>query len=314
MPKIFTCALFFCLSSALISACTSAGVASETPALTLPLTPYQTPTQTGTPIVEIPPTVVPEPTATPYVYIVKQGDTMFSIAASLELSLDALLAANPDVDPRFLNPGTEVIIPSGSQISSTAAPALPSPTPVPVTRAGTSCYISALNELWCFLTVANEGEQTLENLIGVVDLVSESGEVIEGLEAVPPLNLLPRGMQMPLVAYLNEAPSGWVGTNSRLQSAYYVSNDSEAYLDTELEEIDVDISATGSSARVLGRVQIGGGQAEIIWVLAVAYDTTGNVVGVRKWEGSGSENEFYFFVYSLGEEIARVELLAEARP
>jgi hypothetical protein len=46
----------------------------------------------------------------------------------------------------------------------------------------------------------------------------------------------------------------------------------------------------------------------------VAYGEDGQVVGFRRWESAGDEDEFEFWVYSLGPEIARVELLVEARP
>ena len=57
----------------------------------------------------------------------------------------------------------------------------------------------------------------------------------------------------------------------------------------------------------------GGEQTAEVWVLAMAYDAEGNVVGVRRWEGLG-ETQFDFWVFSLGPEIAEVKLLVEARP
>jgi hypothetical protein len=63
---------------------------------------------------------------------------------------------------------------------------------------------------------------------------------------------------------------------------------------------------------VSGRVNIESGNAATIWVLAVAYDDAGNVIGVRRWE-SETETEFSFLVYSLGPEIADVDLLVEVR-
>jgi hypothetical protein len=65
----------------------------------------------------------------------------------------------------------------------------------------------------------------------------------------------------------------------------------------------------------VARGKLTGGQgADLVWVLAVAYGEDGQVVGFRRWESAGDEDEFEFWVYSLGPEIARVELLVEARP
>lgn len=57
----------------------------------------------------------------------------------------------------------------------------------------------------------------------------------------------------------------------------------------------------------------------VLWLLAVAYDAEGRVAGVRKWEATraamlGQSVPFEITVYSLGQPIQRVEVLAEARP
>lgn len=243
-------------------------------------------------------------------YTVVEGDTFFSIAATLGISLDALMAANPSVDARLLTPGTELLIPAVSA-QGTPISALPTPTPVPVDVSNPNCYSTAIGELWCFLLVKNEGGQTNENLAGLVHLISSEGEVLATIEAVAPLNILSPGSAMPLVAYMQHPPADWVSATGQLLSAYLVPEGDATYLNAELQETNVDISADGLSARVLGQVSIQ--NAKLIWVLAIAYGSDGDVVGVRRWE-SPSENEFSFLVYSLGPEIAEVQLLVEARP
>lgn len=47
-------------------------------------------------------------------YIVKQGDTFYSIAKREGISLDALLKANPGIDPNRLFIGQVICIPSGT--------------------------------------------------------------------------------------------------------------------------------------------------------------------------------------------------------
>lgn len=46
------------------------------------------------------------------VYIIQAGDTFYSIAARFNVSLDDLIAANPDVDPSNLAIGQEIVIPN----------------------------------------------------------------------------------------------------------------------------------------------------------------------------------------------------------
>jgi len=45
------------------------------------------------------------------VYIVQEGDTLYYIASRFNVTLDALTAANPEVNPNFLSPGQRLVIP-----------------------------------------------------------------------------------------------------------------------------------------------------------------------------------------------------------
>jgi len=85
------------------------------------------PTPSPTATVELstaPPSVA---AATPRVYTVAKGDTIRGIAAQFKLTMDELLAANPDVtDPGRIRIGQKLIIPSPN--ASSASPT-PSPSP-----------------------------------------------------------------------------------------------------------------------------------------------------------------------------------------
>jgi LysM repeat protein len=257
-------------------------------------------------------TEVPEivlPTATPATYLVAEGDTFFSIAATLGINLDALIAANPGVDPRLLTPGTTLLLPIDG---GTAQPSLPTPTPVPVLIGETKCYSTAAGELWCLVPIENSLTIGIENVAAVVQLLDNSGDAIASVEASPLINLLESGASMPLVAYFSESPGGWVSSRSQLLSAYSIQ-ESDYYLMASIQEETVNISEGGLVAQVNGHVEIVGGEAGIVWVLAVAYDSNNEMAGFRRWESEGT-TEFVLTLYSLGPEIDRVELLVEARP
>ena len=292
-----------------LAACSSAVGDAVTPDPSQQLVPYQTatvaPSDTALETTEAP------PSPTPQIYEVVAGDTLFAIAARHDITVEELRAANPGVDPLLLSAGIELVIPVAG-----AAPiaAIPSPTPVAAQTGPVDCYSTAIGELWCFFLVQNTNEETIENPIGRVELLSEEGEELAGLEAFPLLNVLSPGQAMPLVAYLREPPSDWDSARGQLLSAYSLAPENDYYLDVDLQAVEIEIGDAGLSAQATGRARVAGdAPAEQLWVLAVAYDTDGKVVGVRRWESAG-ETEFVIWVYSLGPEIAEVELLAEARP
>jgi len=95
----------------------------------------------------------------PETYVVKSGDTLGSIATELGVSVDALVGANPSIDPRGLRIGQELRIPrptptatasagprgpatptaTGARTPTTTATATPSRSPTPTaTAAGTA--------------------------------------------------------------------------------------------------------------------------------------------------------------------------------
>jgi LysM repeat protein len=250
------------------------------------------------------------PTATPFIYTVVANDTLFGIAASLNISLDALIAANPGLDPRSLSPGTQLVIPTGNQVALTTA--FPTITPVETGPGAPLCYSSAANELRCFVLVTNFGDAPLESVTGVVQLFSEDGDVLATLEAVPPLNIIAPGARMPLVAYTDDAPAGWVSAQAQIFTAFSSEDYQDHYLDASADNFSFSLSDTALAAHVEGEARVNGTPA-VVWVLGVAYDANENVVGVRRWESAG-DTDFDFWVYSLGSPIASVELLIEARP
>ena len=75
------------------------------------------------------------------------------------------------------------------------------------------------------------------------------------------------------------------------------------------------IDPAGSQASVQGDLILpqGASTPSQVWVLAVAYDAQGNILGMRKWKSAG-DTHFETIVYSLGGAIDHVEMLAEVRP
>ncbi|MCW5876921.1 MAG: LysM peptidoglycan-binding domain-containing protein [Anaerolineales bacterium] len=304
--------VFLVLFAGLLAACAPATAPQGTPLLSQPVLAFQSPTPTNSP--PAPTEAVIPPTPTPSVYTVVAGDTFFSIAARNGITLQALQLANPDVNPSFISPGMQLLVPAPTE----GEDALPSPTPAPADSGSAQCYLSAADELWCFLLVRNTNEDPLENLSGVVQLLDGNGRVLTNVVANPPLNVLHPGAAMPLVAYLPEAPAGWASARGQLSSAYLLLE--EYYIPAHTYEERIEISADGLAARVSGGIKVAQ-PPDQLWLLAVAYDSRGDVVGVRRWESSGETanadpftRNFDLWVYSLSGRITEVELLLEAQP
>jgi LysM repeat protein len=252
------------------------------------------------------------------VYVVRQGDTLSGIASRFGVPLEQLQAANPAVDPRFLTVGAALIIPTGGE---DPASVLPTPTPPALQLAAPSCFSSAEGALTCFVPAGNPGPLGLENVAARVSLVDASGAVVASETALLPLNLLPPGQSLPLVASFSPPVPPWAHAEIQLLSALPVADSGERYVPVEVGDSRVAISPDGLSAVVSGALALSAGSesAAEVWLAALALDSEGRVVGVRRWESAtpllaGGSLEFTLNLYSLSGRIAAVALYAEARP
>jgi LysM repeat protein len=103
---------------------TSAPSPIATVTLQLPTLTAATPTSTPVAMATLRPSPSPSPTFTPYV--VQAGQTLGAIARKFGVTVQAVLAANPDItDPDFLTAGQVILIPPPGWGPG------PSPTPSP---------------------------------------------------------------------------------------------------------------------------------------------------------------------------------------
>ncbi len=275
------------------------------------LTPYATPTRTPTPLPPSPPPLptAAQPSPTPWVYHVQKGDTMLGIALRFGVPLEELKQANPGVDPQFLPVGAQLIIP----INPDNPAGLPTPTPVPLTVDAPLCAPSLDGGAVCVVTVRNTSAQAVEAVSVWVAL--EDGEAREA-EALN--DLLPaESVTAAVVRFAPPAPPQPQAA-ARLLRALPVDDQrlAERYLPTTLADVTTTIAEGGRAAHVEGQLTVEAGQAQRVWVVAVAYDAQGRAVGARRWEAEappqGHPVAFAMDVYSIGPPIAHVVLNAEA--
>ena len=303
-----------------LAACVEVGSSSGATATTT-LLPWRTPTATSAPTRVQPSqqaTIEPGPSPTPLTHIVQAKESLLTIAAQYGVTLDALLALNPDVNPNLLSIGQALLIPGpeGEPITSL----LPTATAIPLTFSSVTCSPTATGGLTCLTAVRNPTKVVLEGLSARIDLLDGRGEVVESAVAFAPLNLLPPGDVMPLGVYFPPpAPSASSAVAAGLTA--FPANETESrYLEVSLQKGGEVHSAQGSTWTVDGQLRIAAdaaGPASRVLVLAVGYGAEDEVVGYAVWEsaeapGPGEMVAFDITILSLGAPIERVSLLAEA--
>lgn len=287
------------------------------------LTPYNTATSTAT-LTITPvnaPTQTPQPTITPttFIYTAKANDTMWTIAAKNGVSLDAILKANPDVNPYTLSAGTQVVVPPSSGTGN-GTPTPISATAVPLLLKEPFCAPSLTGGLYCFAVVENNQDYSVQNLTAQFTLTNtETGEKLQAVGSLP-LNQLKSKNSLPLFAHFPPPVFASPKVTLALLTALPVSSSSTSVLDVTIQNSKVEIASDGNSATVSASLALkdAASTANHYWVAAVAYDAQGNVVGVRQYEknadlSNGQGADFTLYVYSISNKIDHVDLFGEAK-
>jgi len=258
----------------------------------------------------------PLPSPTPFTYTVQTGETISSIALKFGVSMDDLQAANPQVSPNAMSVGTVLKIPSNPDNPSGE----PMPTPAPFTVKQIGCYPTANQGMWCFVLVHNDFPDFMENVSAQITLVDSNGTVLGSQTALLPLNILPPGTSLPLTVYFSPDVPVYAKPQVQILTAIRLLPNDSRYLPATVSNTLVQVDADGHFAQVSGQVLLPAESkaATQTWVAAVAYDESGRVVGVRRWEGGGIQPggslNFNLTVASLGGRMTRVEFAVETRP
>ena len=247
---------------------------------------------------------------------------MFGVALRYGISLDALKAANPAIIPNMMGVGTVLIIPvTPTPVSPSTSQQNPTPTPDPFSPLRLAmapvCYQDAIGGAYCFVQLENISDSPVENPSVRFTLTDSDATTLE-MDGILPLNILPAKETIPAVAYFPSPVPVEFEVRAQIADWLPVMPDDARYLDAEIVAEAPTIAAGASFAEVAGVVNLPQNQAEFVWVLGVAIDANGQVLGLRRWEPEMlpaivSSIPFEFRVYAMQGEIAEVKLFVEAQ-
>jgi hypothetical protein len=256
-------------------------------------------------------------------YTVRENDDMFGISLWYGISLEALQTANPTVNPLFMSVGTVLLIPVTPQ-AATPMPALQtSPTAQSLLSRVYEpvCYSDSTGGLTCFILVENDTKNNLENVGGTLTLKPSGNSNEIRVSGIMPVNILPAGSRLPIVTYIPGPIPDDFSVSFIVDVVFPVAKDDARYIDTSIKDVDFAYSSGKKIATITGEISLVDSRqlAQRVWILAVGYDGSGNVVGIRRWEAQKSlsprdAQNFSFTLYSLGPTIETIELFAEAQP
>lgn len=232
---------------------------------------------------------------------------MGSIALDFGLDMGELLTANPDISPYAMSIGQAILIPD----PDAALAALPTVAPLALSFAPPNCYATLSGGIWCFVLVQNDSDVALEGISLDVRLFDPAGNLLSSETAFPLQDRLFAGDAQPAVVYFEGIPAN-SHAQSEVLTAFEGKPDDVRYPDVHLQGVFTQISWDAKTAQVTGELLVDGEGAVDVWVVVTAYDSENNVVGVRRWQSVAGGDEFSVVVASLGPEIERVSLSAEA--
>lgn len=216
------------------------------------------------------------PTPTPIPYTVQKGDTLIGIAVKYNVSLEAIEAANPGIDPGNLQVGQTVFVPPPEGSAPSAAVA---PTPLPVSVGAFACAPTPVASLICYGEFVNTTGGPITNLSVRVALLNADDTPGDSTTVYSPLDLIPPGAAVPLAAvFANGSQRAAVGAVLTADSGAALA-DRYALLavsDVAGAETSGGFTLSGTATNTAAVT------VSYIALVASVYNSAGAVIGYRK--------------------------------
>ncbi len=298
----------------LVAGCARQAAGSlSTATLAVWMTPTPSATAAALPV-ELATSTPPPPSPTPFTYIVRESDTLIGIAFRFGVTLEALRAANPQVDERFLSIGQSLVIPLAAASAPEAAAATPYPLPIDAPR----CYLQLGGSAWCVSGVHNPSQVPVTSILVEFTVYDAQGRGIVTSQVTPPLERLPSGATLPVALLVGSGLTQAPHAEVRLVRAAAIADAAQGGLPVEILDGVPQLLESGLQVNLRARLSpeataaAGGMRA-----LLVLYNSQDHIVGwhALDLEGAwaiGEVRELRLRAYTLGEAIARHEVILEA--
>jgi LysM repeat protein len=234
------------------------------------------------------PLPTPLPTPTPRLHVVAAGDTLLAIARAYDVSVEALQAANGNVQPEYLQIGQELVIPApggGAVEPAGVLLVIPTPTPQPVQLAGLGLHETPAGGLWVLGEVVNATAVPLNHVQLAVLLLGPGGERLGESAVFTALDVIPPGERAPFGVMFPARPAGLASFNVAVLSAE--AYDHAGPWAPGLLPLESGGGPAGALYRVSGQLRNAGATALEAEVVVTLYDAQGLVVGFQR-EAAGT--------------------------
>jgi LysM repeat protein len=276
-----------------------------------------TPGAAATPVIIASPTA----TATPVTHVVQEGETLLGIAIDYGVSVEALQAANPTVQVRFLSIGTVLIIPPPEGGFAIAATNLAPPPAAPVLLSQPACYPLPTHSLYCLVEARNPGDLALENVSARLTLAGADGLPVTSAVLFSALDVIPPRGAAPMAALFQPAPSVPIAATGLEVLTGNLAGEPAPPGRAVLLEV-TGASGSHQDGRFMAAGQLRSPAAAPLsaaWVTLSLYDADGALIGYRKQPlpaglAPGETTGFSLWADVLGGTVERFAVLAEGRP
>lgn len=277
-----------------------------------------TPPPTPTPAPYTPePTATPTITPTPVIYTIAPGESLLTVADRFGVSVAALQEANGILDPRTLQIGQQLIIPS-EEVLEDEVNTTPTPTPLPLAVENIHFSDTAIGGLWVMGEVFNSSDVPLEQVRVGVTLLDESDAELMQADGLSPLDLVDVGERAPFALLFGTAPDNFDRYQASVLRAVpaYVGS---YYRDLEVRNLHGENEGTASYI-VNGTIyNFGPEEAVSVQVVLTAYDPLDRVIAMREVDPEynvvplGGETTFTAILAPTGGPVARIAAVAQGR-